>query len=138
MKAWVASSRMRVCHVLLAFSLSGAAFCAHALVLAPGDSGTPVPRIELNDDFTILHQQRVSFGNLMGDSGLVTGEIIDRVLQLPDNRLAFETRVLVDQAPPGGVLKVSRTLFAGFPLVEVGYEDVDAGMIFKPSSVTRS
>ena len=91
MKAWVASSRMRVRHVVLAFLLSGAVFSAHALVLAPGDSGTPVPKIDLNDDFKILQSQRISFGNLIGDSGLVTGEIIDRVLQLPDDRIAFET-----------------------------------------------
>lgn len=104
---------------------------AATIVLAPGEEGVP-PRVDL-DILKILNDQTVAFG-----TGSLTGFVRDRVLQLTNGKLAFETMVMADSAPPPGIFTITRTNFAGFPTVEVGWEDIDITRSFIPDFVKRS
>ena len=69
--------------------------------------------------------------------GIDTGFVLDRVLLTSDGRYAFETTVILERfdAPTPRILEVTRTNFARFPIVEVGWEDADVMQSFLPDQV---
>ena len=123
--------RYAACIALPVLLTLGYSAQAATLVLAPGEDGAP-PRVDL-DILQIVAQQTVAFG-----TGSLTGFVRDRVLELTDGRLAFETVVMADSAPPPGIFTVTRTNFAGFPKVEVAWEDIDITQSFIPDHAARS
>lgn len=106
---------------------------AATIVLGPGDVGTP-PRVNLDIDEVL----RAQLPPIAFDNGTIKGFVLDRVLKLSDGRYAFETTVFSSAAPTPQILEVTRTNFARFPKVEVGWEDADVTRSFIPDQVERS